>query len=140
MLESFAENHSVSRDFWSALRDAAARMGLSDRARKYERFATGIRAELMNRIFLYPYAGPGGRNYFKQIGTTQDVMLNGIKLEEGLSLSFYCEDSDGEGRPNELLFEGTVHCDSEKAEWYVIIDEKTYRHVSDVRNPLRRSK
>ncbi|SRR5258708_8988291 len=42
----------------------------------------------MERIFLYPYAGPGGRNYFKQIGTTQDVMLNDIKLEEGLRLSF----------------------------------------------------
>jgi hypothetical protein len=46
----------------------------------------------MERIVLYPHAGTGGRNYFKQLGTTQDVILNDIKLEEGLRLSFYCED------------------------------------------------
>ena len=31
----------------------------------------------MKRVFLYPYARPGGRNYFNQIGTTQDVMAGG---------------------------------------------------------------
>jgi hypothetical protein len=93
----------------------------------------------MSRIFLYPYAGPGGRNYFKQIGTTQDVMLNDIKLREGMRLSFYCEDSDDEGKSDDLLFEGTVHFDPEKSQWYTIIDESSYRHESDVRNPIRRS-
>jgi hypothetical protein len=93
----------------------------------------------MDRIFLYPYAGPGGRNYFKQIGTTQDVMLNDIKLEEGLQLSFYCEDADDEGRPDELLFEGTVHFDAEKKQWYTIVDENSYRHSSESQGPLRRS-
>ena len=92
----------------------------------------------MERIFLYPYAGPGGRNYFKQIGTTQDVMLNDIKLEEGLRLSFYCEDADDSGRPDELLFEGTVHFDTDKKQWYAVIDENSYRHASDLRSPIRR--
>jgi hypothetical protein len=90
----------------------------------------------MNRIFLYPYAGPGGRNYFKQIGTTQDVMLNDVKLEEGLRLGFYCDDADDEGRPDDLLFEGTVHFDSENRQWYAIIDENSYRHESDLRSRL----
>jgi hypothetical protein len=90
----------------------------------------------MNRIFLYPYAGPSGRNYFKQIGTTQDVMLNDVKLEEGLRLGFYCDDADDEGRPDDLLFEGTVHFDSENRQWYAIIDENSYRHESDLRSRL----
>jgi hypothetical protein len=93
---------------------------------------------MTNRIFLYPYAGPGGRNYFKQIGTKQDVILNDIKLEEGLRLGFYCDDADNEGRPDNLLFEGTVHFDSDKGQWYAIIDENSYQHESDLDNPLRR--
>lgn len=91
----------------------------------------------MNRIFLYPYAGPGGKNYFKQIGTTQDVMLNEIELEEGLRLSFYCEDADDKGEPDELLFEGTIYFDHERRQWYTIIDENSYRHASDLHGPLR---
>jgi hypothetical protein len=90
----------------------------------------------MKRIFLYPYAGPGGRNYFKQIGTAQDIMLDEVELVDGSRLGFYCEDEDDEGRPDELLFEGTVHFDAEKSQWYAIIDEKSYRHASDLRSPL----
>ena len=91
-------------------------------------------SEPTKRIFLYPYAGTGGRNYFKQIGTTQDIMLDDIKLSDGLQLGFYCEDEDDDGMPDELLFEGTVHFDTEKGQWYAIIDENSYRHASDLRN------
>jgi|SRR5208282_6759199 len=90
--------------------------------------------ESVKRIFLYPYAGPGGRNYFKQIGTTQDIMLDEVKLCEGLRLGFYCEDQDDEGMPDELIFDGTVHFDHEKGQWYAIIDENSYRHASEQRN------
>lgn len=41
MLELYAENHVASEAFWIALRDAAAKMGSSDRARRYEEFASG---------------------------------------------------------------------------------------------------
>ena len=91
----------------------------------------------MPRIFLYPYAGPGGKNYFKQIGTSQDVMLNDIKLDEGMRLSFYCEDADDGGNPADLLFEGTVHFDPKKKRWYAVIDENSYRHESDLRSPIK---
>jgi len=84
------------------------------------------------RIFLYPYAGLGGRNYFKDIGTLQDIQLNDITLQDGLRLGFYCEDQDDEGKPDELLFEGTAHFDSEKRQWYVLIDEQSYCHASDL--------
>jgi hypothetical protein len=86
----------------------------------------------MERIFLYPYAGPGGKNYLKQIGTRQDLMLSETKLEDGKRLSFYCDDADDSGTPDNLLFEGVVHFDSEREQWYVIVDEKSYRHESDL--------
>ena len=86
----------------------------------------------MPRVFLYPYAGSGERNYFKQIGTSQDVMLNNIKLEDGMRMSFYCDDAGEQGKPDDLIFEGTVHFDSEKKQWYAVIDESTYRHASDL--------
>lgn len=88
----------------------------------------------MDRIRLYPYAGPGGRNYFKQIGTRQDIQLQEVKLSEGLTLGFYCEDEDDDGKPDELVFEGTVHFDESAGQWYAIIDENSYRHASDLRN------
>lgn len=94
----------------------------------------------MKRVFLYPYAGPGGRNYFEQIGTKQDVLLSDLKLEEGQRLNFYCGDADDEGRPDELIFEGTVHFDPQKRQWYAIIDENSYRHASDLGGPMPRSK
>lgn len=87
---------------------------------------------MTKRIFLYPYAGPKGRNYLKDIGTLQDIELNDIKLEEGARLSFYCEDADDKGKPDDLLFEGTAHFDAEKQQWYVIVDENSYRHASDL--------
>ena len=35
MLEVYAEEHPVSREFWLALRDAASKMKLQDRAIQY---------------------------------------------------------------------------------------------------------
>lgn len=89
----------------------------------------------MKRVFLYPYAGPGGRNYFKQIGTRQDITLNEINLYEGLQLGFHCGDGGDDDKPDDLVFEGTVRFDHEKGEWYAIIDENSYRHASDGRDP-----
>ena len=84
------------------------------------------------RIFLYPYAGPGGRNYLKQIGTIEDLALNDLQLKQGTRLSFYCEDADEMGNSDDLLFEGTVHFDPEKQQWYALVDESSYRHASDL--------
>jgi hypothetical protein len=47
-------------------------------------------------------------------------------------LSFYCEDADDAGKPDDLLFDGIVHFDSEKQRWYVIVEESSYRHASDL--------
>src|SRR5262249_43146564 len=60
----------------------------------WNRGFTRSMSKMSKRIFLYPYAGPGGRNYLKQIGTIQEIAATGIKLEEGALLSFYCDDAD----------------------------------------------
>jgi DNA-binding SARP family transcriptional activator len=39
MLESYAETHSVNKEFWLALRDAADKMELYGPAQRYERLA-----------------------------------------------------------------------------------------------------
>ena len=36
MLESFGDKHTVTREFWVALRDAAAKMQLGDAVARYE--------------------------------------------------------------------------------------------------------
>jgi len=43
MLESYAESHSVAKEFWVALRDAATKMELHDRAFRYDGFANAAR-------------------------------------------------------------------------------------------------
>ena len=86
----------------------------------------------MERIFLYSGGGPGGRNYIKQIGTKRDIDLSDIKLKEGMRLNFYCDDADDAGKRDDLYFEGVIHFDSEKQQWYVLIDERTYHHASDL--------
>jgi hypothetical protein len=40
MLEVYAEEHPVSREFWLALRDASVKMKLHDRAARYDGLAT----------------------------------------------------------------------------------------------------
>lgn len=65
-------------------------------------------------------------------------MLEEVKLEEGERLGFYCEDADDDGKPDELVFEGTVHFDPDKKQWYAVIDENSYRHASELRSPLRK--
>jgi hypothetical protein len=39
MLEMYAENEAASKEFWLALRDAATRMELPERASRYESYA-----------------------------------------------------------------------------------------------------
>lgn len=84
-----------------------------------------------DRIFLYPNAGSGGRNYIKQQGTLQDIEKLHIVLEENLVLHFYCDDADDAGKPDDLIFEGTAHFDPETKSWYVVIDEDSYRQASE---------
>ncbi len=55
MLEAYAENQKVGKQFWLALRDAAARMELLDRARRYEKYAEGPLAIWTVTAFIRGY-------------------------------------------------------------------------------------
>lgn len=89
---------------------------------------------LPNRILLYPY-NPTGRNYLKQIGALRDIAKTGLELREGVVVDFYDQDGDSEGNRDDLLFEGTLHYDSQKKSWYAIIDPKSWHHQSGEKAP-----
>ena len=61
----------------------------------------------------------------------QDLLETGLVLEEGKRVGFYDIDGTEKQVRDNLLFEGTVHYDPEKAKWYAIIDWKSFRHESD---------
>ena len=46
-------------------------------------------------------------------GTLQDLERQGVHLQEGLVLTFYTDDADDQGQPDELRAEGVVHYDVE---------------------------
>src|SRR5947209_19624429 len=88
--------------------------------------------EQMDAIYLYPYAGPGGRHYLRQEGTKRDLLRLGITLAEGMILDFYDHDADNDGTRNDLHFRGTAHFDNDLGEWFVVIDQKSYVMKSNV--------
>ncbi len=89
-----------------------------------------------DRVLLHTFTDPEGRDYLEQIGTRSDIKRSGLKLSEGLMVPFYRpdfrSDSSGESIEDYLLFEGTVHRDTEKGQWFTIIDPKSYRRESDL--------
>jgi hypothetical protein len=68
------------------------------------------------------------------MGTTEQLTYWGIELEDGQRAHFFDFDEDDEGRPDALLFEGTVHYDAARGEWYALIDWDSFRHESEERN------
>jgi hypothetical protein len=88
------------------------------------------------RIYLPQADGPDGRDYLNKIGTLSSIEDTNLELEEGLPVQFYRSDyrptSNGESEEDYVLFEGTAHFDSEKKVWYAVINEKSYRHESDI--------
>ena len=103
--------------------DALARLNLE--------WSKTSRGAAKNRIFLPPNAGPDGKNYLDKIGTLSDIKRTGLKLEEGLIVHFYRPDTNREDSRDDLFFEGTVHFDFEKNQWYTVIDPRSYRHESE---------
>lgn len=62
-------------------------------------------------------------------GTFGDLERRGIALREGLTLSFYTDDADDEGRPTELTVEGKVHYDPDAKCWVASVDWNALRQV-----------
>jgi len=82
------------------------------------------------RIYIYAGGGPCNRNRFT-VGTVEDLGAEGLTPTEGMALHFWCGDADDQGNDDPLLFEGTIHFDLVKRYWYALIDEGSFRHLSD---------
>jgi len=64
-------------------------------------------------------------------GTTADLTREGIQLREGLVLTFYMDDADDQGRPDELLAEGVVEFNETERIWVAQVDWSAVRHASE---------
>jgi hypothetical protein len=64
-------------------------------------------------------------------GTLQDLARQGIQLHEGLVLTFYSDDADEHGQPDELRVEGVVHYDPDGQCWVAAINWAAIRHASE---------
>jgi hypothetical protein len=64
-------------------------------------------------------------------GTLADLEREGIRLREGLALTFYTDDADDQGQPDELRVEGVVRYDHESQCWVAAVDWDALRHASD---------
>ena len=64
-------------------------------------------------------------------GTQEDLTRQCIELHEGMVLTFYMDDADDRGEPDELRTEGVVHYDEEESTWVASVDWSAVRHASD---------
>src|SRR5712691_8872488 len=64
-------------------------------------------------------------------GTLQDLQRQGVQLQEGLILTFYSDDADDQGQPDELRAEGVVYYDAAGQCWVATIDWTAIRHASE---------
>lgn len=67
-------------------------------------------------------------------GTLQDLARQGIQLRNGLGLELYCDDTDGNGKYNELRAVAIVEYSSEEQMWVASINWSAIHHASDERN------
>jgi len=63
-------------------------------------------------------------------GTLADLERFGIQLHNGLHLTFYMDDADDAGRPDDLLIDGVVQFNSSERCWVAAVDWAKIRHAS----------
>ena len=64
-------------------------------------------------------------------GTQRDLDRQGIELREGLTLTFWTDDEDDAGKPDELLAEGIVLFDEVNGCWVATVNWSAIRHASE---------
>ena len=65
-------------------------------------------------------------------GTARDMREHNLTLAEGLALTFYMDDADDLGRPDDLLVDGIVEYDRAAGRWVATINRDTFRHRSEM--------
>lgn len=68
-------------------------------------------------------------------GTIADLARQGIVLQEGLVLTFFMDDADDQGRPDELCVEGIVHYHEPEQCWVAAVDWSAVHHASEEKKP-----
>jgi len=69
-------------------------------------------------------------------GTRRDLERQGIALREGMALTLYTDDADGEGQPDKLLADGFVQYNEAEKCWVAAIDWNAIRHEKDQERKL----
>jgi hypothetical protein len=64
-------------------------------------------------------------------GTLEDLQRQGVELSEGLNLTFYTDDGDDQGRPDELRVDGVVQFNEAERCWVAAVDWDRLRHASE---------
>jgi len=65
------------------------------------------------------------------LGTHADLARYGLQLREGMPLTFYMDDADDQGRPDEIVVEGVVHYNAEEKYWVAEVNWDTLHNASD---------
>lgn len=76
-------------------------------------------------------ADANGRLRLNCVGTVEDLARQGITLREGMLLTFYSDDLDANGQPDELLVNGVVSFSEEEHCWVAAIDWSAIHHASE---------
>ena len=72
-----------------------------------------------------------GRLRLNCVGTIEDLARQGITLRDGLPLTFYADDLDPQGQPDELRVNGVVSFSEEEHCWVAVIDWSAIHHASE---------
>jgi hypothetical protein len=64
-------------------------------------------------------------------GTRDDLERLKIELKDGLTLTFYTDDEDDDGRPAEMLVDGVIRYNAAERCWVADVDWRAVRHASD---------
>jgi hypothetical protein len=68
-------------------------------------------------------------------GTIDDLSRQGIELHEGMRLTFYMDDANDAGEPDDVQVEGVTEYDSAARCWVAAVDWQSVRHASDEPRP-----
>ena len=66
-------------------------------------------------------------------GTADDLSGQGIELREGLRLTFYMDDANDAGEPDDVLVDGVAEFDPAGQCWVAAVDWQSVRHASEER-------
>jgi hypothetical protein len=84
------------------------------------------------RVFVdFGNTDPQGRVRLNCAGTDESLKKQRIELREGLNLLLYSDDSDEQGRLDDLLVDGVAAYSKEEQIWVAIIDWSAIHHASD---------